>query len=97
VAGALNFIGGDALYGRYWGAIVDRPFLHFELCYYQAIDAAIALGLGRVEAGRRASTSWRAATSRCARGRPTTSWTRDFGPPSPIFSNGNGRAWRRTS
>lgn len=51
VAGALNFIGGEALYGRYWGALVDRPFLHFELCYYQAIDAAIALGLSRVEAG----------------------------------------------
>ncbi|MFA7603583.1 MAG: GNAT family N-acetyltransferase [Novosphingobium sp.] len=51
VAGALNFIGADALYGRYWGALVDKPFLHFELCYYQAIDAAIALGLGRVEAG----------------------------------------------
>lgn len=51
VAGAINFIGADALYGRYWGALVDKPFLHFELCYYQAIDAAIALGLGRVEAG----------------------------------------------
>lgn len=51
VAGALNFIGKEALYGRYWGAVVDKPFLHFELCYYQAIDAAIALGLGRVEAG----------------------------------------------
>ena len=51
VAGALNFIGPDALYGRYWGATVDKPFLHFELCYYQAIDAAIALGLSRVEAG----------------------------------------------
>ena len=51
IAGALNFIGTDALYGRYWGAIVDKPFLHFELCYYQAIDAAIALGLDRVEAG----------------------------------------------
>lgn len=51
VAGALNFIGQDALYGRYWGAIEERPFLHFELCYYQAIDAAIRLGLGRVEAG----------------------------------------------
>ena len=51
VAGALNFIGPDALYGRYWGAIVDKPFLHFELCYYQAIDAAIARGLPRVEAG----------------------------------------------
>lgn len=51
VAGALNFIGPDALYGRYWGAVIDKPFLHFELCYYQAIDAAIALGLKRVEAG----------------------------------------------
>ena len=51
IAGALNFIGSDALYGRYWGASVDKPFLHFELCYYQAIDAAIALGLERVEAG----------------------------------------------
>ena len=51
VAGALNFIGSDTLYGRYWGALLDKPFLHFELCYYQAIDAAIALGLGRVEAG----------------------------------------------
>ena len=51
VAGALNFIGSDTLYGRYWGAVIDKPFLHFELCYYQAIDAAIALGLSRVEAG----------------------------------------------
>lgn len=51
VAGALNFIGTHALYGRYWGAVIDKPFLHFELCYYQAIDAAIALGLDRVEAG----------------------------------------------
>ncbi|MFD1332486.1 GNAT family N-acetyltransferase [Methylopila musalis] len=51
IAGALNFIGGDALYGRYWGAVEDRPFLHFELCYHQAIDAAIARGLPRVEAG----------------------------------------------
>jgi predicted N-acyltransferase len=51
IAGALNFIGEEALYGRYWGARVDKPFLHFELCYYQAIDAAIALGLKRVEAG----------------------------------------------
>jgi len=51
VAGALNFIGSDTLYGRYWGAVIDKPFLHFELCYYQAIDMAIELGLGRVEAG----------------------------------------------
>nr|WP_166178041.1 GNAT family N-acetyltransferase [Altererythrobacter segetis] len=51
IAGALNFIGADALYGRYWGCTRDKPFLHFELCYYQAIDAAIARGLQRVEAG----------------------------------------------
>ncbi|MGB8622265.1 MAG: GNAT family N-acetyltransferase [Paracoccaceae bacterium] len=51
VAGALNFIGRDALYGRYWGAIEDHPCLHFEACYYQAIDFAIAHGLSRVEAG----------------------------------------------
>ena len=51
VAGALNLIGADALYGRYWGCDEDIPFLHFELCYYQAIDFAIANGLSRVEAG----------------------------------------------
>ncbi len=51
VAGALNMIGGDCLYGRYWGAIEHHPCLHFELCYYQAIDYAIAHGLPRVEAG----------------------------------------------
>src|SRR5690606_22028676 len=41
IAGALNFIGRDALYGRQWGALEHRPFLHFELCYYRAIDFAI--------------------------------------------------------
>ncbi len=51
IAGALNLIGSEALYGRYWGRIEDRPFLHFELCYYQAIDFALARGLARVEAG----------------------------------------------
>lgn len=51
IAGALNFIGGEALYGRYWGCLAQKPFLHFELCYYQAIDAAIERGLARVEAG----------------------------------------------
>jgi len=50
-AGALNFIGRDALYGRQWGALEEVPFLHFELCYYQAIDFAISRGLSRVEAG----------------------------------------------
>ncbi|ESQ74614.1 hypothetical protein ABAC402_13295 [Asticcacaulis sp. AC402] len=51
VAGAVNFIGDDVLYGRQWGCHVDLPFLHFEVCYYQAIDFAIARGLKRVEAG----------------------------------------------
>lgn len=51
IAGALNLIGADTLYGRYWGAIEDHPCLHFEVCYYQAIDFALAQGLKRVEAG----------------------------------------------
>jgi len=51
VAGALNFIGADALYGRYWGGIEEHPYLHFEVCYYQAIEFAIAHKLARVEAG----------------------------------------------
>ena len=51
IAGALNLIGSDALYGRYWGASEDVPFLHFEICYHQAVDWAIAHGLPRVEAG----------------------------------------------
>ncbi|HEX8257652.1 MAG TPA: GNAT family N-acetyltransferase [Allosphingosinicella sp.] len=51
IAGALNMIGADTLYGRYWGATEEVPHLHFEICYYQAIDAAIARGLARVEAG----------------------------------------------
>jgi predicted N-acyltransferase len=51
IAGAINFIGSDTLFGRHWGAIEHHPFLHFELCYYQAIDFAIAKKLPRVEAG----------------------------------------------
>ncbi len=51
VAGALNFIGADTLYGRYWGCTEHHPALHFELCYYRAIDFAIEQGLARVEAG----------------------------------------------
>ena len=51
IAGALNFIGGDTLFGRNWGCLEDHPFLHFEVCYYQAIDFALARGLKRVEAG----------------------------------------------
>jgi predicted N-acyltransferase len=51
IAGAINFRGADTLYGRNWGCIEDHPFLHFEICYHQAIDYAIANGLARVEAG----------------------------------------------
>jgi predicted N-acyltransferase len=51
IAGAINFIGSDTLFGRHWGAVEHHPFLHFELCYYQAIDYAIAHKLARVEAG----------------------------------------------
>ncbi|SHG46349.1 hypothetical protein SAMN02745157_4258 [Kaistia soli DSM 19436] len=51
IAGALNLIGSDALYGRYWGTLEEVPFLHFEICYHQAVEWAIAHGLPRVEAG----------------------------------------------
>jgi predicted N-acyltransferase len=69
IAGALNFIGDSALYGRNWGCIEDHPFLHFELCYYQAIDFAISHGLQRVEAGAQGE-------HKLARGyRPVTTWS----------------------
>lgn len=51
IAGALNFVGGDTLYGRYWGAIDERPFLHFELSYYRAIEWVIEHGLETIQAG----------------------------------------------
>lgn len=51
IAGAINFIGRDALYGRHWGCLEHHPFLHFEVCYHQAIEFAIERGLSRVEAG----------------------------------------------
>ncbi|WP_321390817.1 GNAT family N-acetyltransferase [Emcibacter sp.] len=51
IAGALNLMGDDTLYGRYWGALEDHRFLHFEVCYYQAIDFAIERKISRVEAG----------------------------------------------
>jgi uncharacterized protein len=72
IAGALNLIGGDTLYGRYWGCREDVPFLHFELCYYQAIDAAIARGLARVEAGAQGE-------HKLARGYvPVTTWSAHY-------------------
>ncbi len=69
VAGALNLIGADALYGRYWGCTEEVPHLHFEICYYQAIEAAIARGLQRVEAGAQGA-------HKLARGyRPVPTWS----------------------
>ncbi len=74
VAGALNLIGADTLYGRYWGCVEDVPNLHFELCYYQAIDAAIARGLDRVEAGAQGG-------HKLARGyAPEPTWSAHFIP-----------------
>lgn len=78
IAGALNLIGGDALYGRYWGCTEDVPFLHFELCYYQAIDAAIQRGLPRAEAGAQGE-------HKLARGYvPVTTWSAHY-LPDPGF------------
>jgi len=78
IAGALNLIGADALYGRNWGAIEDVPFLHFELCYYQAIEAAIARGLQRVEAGAQGE-------HKLARGyEPVATWSAHY-IPNPNF------------
>lgn len=69
IAGALNLIGSHALFGRYWGAVEDHPFLHFELCYYQAMEWAIAHGLSRVEAGAQGE-------HKLSRGyRPTTTYS----------------------
>jgi predicted N-acyltransferase len=78
VAGALNLVGPDCLYGRYWGCTEDIPFLHFELCYYQAIDFAIAHGLARVEAGR-------AGRHKLVRGyKPVATWSAHH-VPHPDF------------
>jgi len=82
VAGAMNVIGRSALFGRYWGCVEDHPCLHFELCYYRAIDYAITHGLARVEAGAQGE-------HKLARGYlplPTHSlhWVRDAGFASAI-------------
>ena len=78
IAGALNLIGEDTLYGRYWGAVEEVPFLHFELCYYQAIDAAIARGLSTVEAGAQGE-------HKLARGyAPVPTWSAHY-IPHPAF------------
>jgi predicted N-acyltransferase len=72
IAGAINFIGSETLFGRHWGAIEHHPFLHFELCYYQAIEFAIAHRIGRVEAGAQGE-------HKLARGyMPTTTYSAHF-------------------
>jgi hypothetical protein len=78
VAGALNLVGGDCLYGRYWGALEHHPCLHFEICYYQAINFAIAHGLARIEAGAQGE-------HKLARGyMPTPTYSAHF-IPNPSF------------
>jgi predicted N-acyltransferase len=78
IAGALNLIGADTLYGRYWGALAEVPHLHFEICYYQAIEAAIARGLAKVEAGAQGE-------HKLSRGyRPVPTWSAHF-IPDPGF------------
>ena len=72
IAGALNIIGTETLYGRYWGCTRDIPFLHFEICYYQAIDAAIERNLKTVEAGAQGS-------HKLARGyQPVSTWSAHY-------------------
>ena len=84
IAGALNFIGSDTLYGRNWGSRVDLPFLHFETCYYQAIDAAIERGLERVEAGAQ-------GLHKVQRGyEPVTTWSSHY-----LYNEGFADAIRR--
>ena len=87
IAGAINFIGSDTLFGRHWGAIEHHPFLHFEVCYYQAIEFAIARKLAVSRPARRASTSWRAAICRRRRIRRTTSPIRDSAARSRTISS----------
>ena len=88
IAGAINFIGSDTLFGRNWGAIEHHNFLHFEVCYYQAIDFAIQRGSGNVwKPARRASTSSRADICRKPHGRRISSPIPICAGRSPITSS----------
>ena len=94
IAGAINFIGGDTLFGRHWGAIEHHPFLHFEICYYQAIDFAIDRKLKRVEAGAQGE-------HKLARGYlPVTTHSAHFiadpgcAGPSPTISSASAPMWK---
>ena len=102
VAGALNLIGGNTLYGRYWGTTIDQPFLHFETCYYQAMDYAIQHGIKWVEAGAQGQHKLtRAATALSLPAPPTLSAIRGCEMRSKIISPANApplpvkpRRWR---
>ena len=95
IAGAINFIGSETLFGRHWGAVEHHPFLHFEVCYYQAIDFAIQRKLQRVEAGAQGE-------HKLARGYMPTddllgalhSPTPASATPSPTISSASGSMWQ---
>lgn len=89
VAAALNLLGKDTLYGRNWGCTGNWPFLHFELCYYRAIDFAIAHGLKRVEAGAQGNTRSSAVMCPASPIPPTGLKTPPFGPVWRTFWNTN--------
>src|SRR3546814_20559255 len=98
IAGALNFRGGDALYGRNWGCAGDYRFLHFECCYYRAIDYAIAHGLKRVKAGtpgphkiQRGSTPVRTYSAHWITDRRFSEPVRRFLAPDPGVEGGRAK------
>ena len=94
IAGAINFIGSDTLFGRHWGAIEHHPFLHFELRYYQAIEYAIEHGLDRVEAEPKASKLPRGYLPTDDLFAPISSPTRACVGPSRITCRVNAPMWQ---
>jgi len=91
IAGALNMIGSDALSGRYWGRSVERPFLHFEVCYYQAIEFAIERSLACVEAGAQGEHKLARGTSR-APDRTRLHWIAHSGLRNAVADSSRQRA-----
>ena len=96
IAGALNFIGGDTLFGRNWGALKTIRFCILRVCYYQAIDFAIKRGLHCVEAGAQGAHKLARGYAPNARIRRTTSPMRACAMPSPITLKANGNMWTMT-
>ena len=98
IAGALHVAGAEALYGRYWGATAHVPHLHFELCYYQAMDVAIARGLSRAEAGAQGAHKLARGYRRCRPSRPIISPIPALRRRSPTISPPSaGRSSARSS